>query len=170
MCCRSRTMRRIFSVGIILLSIAACTHIPPRVDESGSPQREYAYQAPLQMDDGWPVSSLAKEGVNEEIIHDLLKTILAGNYPKIHSVLLVKNGKLILEEYFYGNHRDDLHYMASATKSVTSVLIGISLDQNFLTDVNQNVSDRGAKARSVLTIRERIRNEEQERFGRPGQI
>jgi len=125
---------------IILLSINACTHIPPRVDESGAPQKDYSYQAPLQINDGWQVSSLDEEGVNEEIIHNLIKNILAGNFPNTHSVLLVKDGKLILEEYFYGNKRDDLHYLASATKSITSILIGISLDEVFLTDVDQNVS------------------------------
>ena len=140
MFCRGLPFKHTCSLIIILLSITACTHSPPRVDNYGKPQRDYTYQAPEQIDDGWQVSSLAKEGVNEEIILDLMKTIMAGNYPNTHSVLLVKDGKLILEEYFYGNKRDDLHYLASATKSITSILIGISLDQDFLIDVDQNVS------------------------------
>jgi len=140
MFCRGLPFKHTCSLIIILLSIAACTHTPPKVDSYGKPQREYTYQVPEQIDGGWQVSSLAKESVNEEIIHDLMKTILAGNYPNTHSVLLVKDGKLVLEEYFYGNKRDGLHYLASATKSITSILIGISMDQDFLTDVDQNVS------------------------------
>ena len=107
MFCRGLPFKHTCSLIIILLSITACTHSPPRVDNYGKPQRDYTYQAPEQIDDGWQVSSLAKEGVNEEIILDLMKTIMAGNYPNTHSVLLVKDGKLILEEYFYGNKRDD---------------------------------------------------------------
>ena len=111
---------------IILFSTIACTlSPPPRVDSYGEPQREYIYKAPVKLDDGWEVSSLAKEGVNEEVISDLIENILAGNYPKTHSVLIIKDGKLVLEEYFYGNKRDDLHYLDSATKSITSILLGI---------------------------------------------
>ena len=54
---------------IILLLIAACTHAPSRLDESGKPQREYTYEIPTPIDDGWHVSSLAEEGVNDEIIN-----------------------------------------------------------------------------------------------------
>ena len=51
----------------------------------------------------------------------------------------MKNGKLVLEEYFYGYDRDDLHYLASATKSITSILVGISLDQIMIKNVDQYV-------------------------------
>ena len=141
MFCQGLSLRYISAMTVFMLSIAACTHSPPITTELGKPQREYTYQAPIRIDDGWQVSSLAGEGVDEEIINDMMEAILAGKYPNTHSVLLVKNGKLILEEYFNGNKRDDLHYLASVTKSVTSILIGISLDEDLLTDVDQNVSD-----------------------------
>ena len=141
MFCQGLPFKRICTSIIFFLSIIACTNSsPPRVDNYGKPQKQYIYQYPEKLNDGWQVSSLAKEGVNEEIILDLIQTILAGNYPNTHSVLLVKNGKLLLEEYFYGNKRDDLHYLASATKSINSILIGISLDQGFITDVDQDAS------------------------------
>ena len=141
MFCQGQTFKHTLALILIVLSIIACMHSPPpRVDTDGNPQREYIYQKPEIFNDGWQVSSMAKEGVNEEIILDLIQSILAGNFPNTHSVLLVKNGKLLLEEYFYGNKRDDLHYLASATKSITSLLIGISLDQGFLKDVDQNAS------------------------------
>lgn len=140
--CHSLTLRHTFSVMLVLLVITGCTHSPPpRIDNHGKPQKEYTYQAPEELGDGWQVSSLDNEGVNKQIILDLMRAILVGNYPNTHSVLLVKDGKLILEEYFYGNKRDDIHYLASATKSITSILIGISMDQDFLTDVDQNLSD-----------------------------
>ena len=90
---------------ITLLSITACTHFPPRIDEFGKSQREYTYQAPIKIDDGWNVSSLAEEGVNEEIINDMMTAILSGKYPKLFSIVLIRNGSLILEEYLYYNNR-----------------------------------------------------------------
>ncbi len=55
--------------------------------------------------------------------------ILNNNLKDIHSILLIKNGKLILEEYFGGYHRNLKHSMQSVTKSVTSILIGIAKDR-----------------------------------------
>ena len=117
MLCQSMALRHISAIVVILLSIVACSHIPPRFDESGAPQREYNYQVPLQIDDGWRVSSLAQEGVSEEIIHDLMKAILAGQYPNLFSIVLIKNGSLILEEYLYYNNRYWLQEFRSAGKS-----------------------------------------------------
>ena len=119
MFCHGLSIRHILSLSIILLLISACTHIPPRVDKSGAPQREYTYQVPLQIDDGWQVSSLTKESVSEEIINDMMEAILAGKFPYLFSIVLIKNGNLILEEYFYYRHRFMLQEFRSAGKSVT---------------------------------------------------
>jgi len=47
----------------------------------------------------------------------------------IHSLLIARHGRLILEEYFHGFDTDRLHDMRSASKSITSVLIGIAGDR-----------------------------------------
>jgi hypothetical protein len=94
-----------FSMILILFSVTACTHIPPRVDESGAPQRDYTYLVPSQIYDGWQVSSLAEEGVKEEIINDMMEVIFAGKYPNLISIVLIRNGNLILEEFLYYNNR-----------------------------------------------------------------
>jgi len=39
-------------------------------------------------------------------------------------VLIARHGKLVLEEYFHGEHREKLHMTRSAAKSVTAVLAG----------------------------------------------
>ena len=90
---QSLSLRHISAMFIILLSINACRHSPPRVDKFGKPQKEYTYQAPIHIDDGWRVSSLGKEGVNKEIINDLMKAILAGKYPNLYSIILCNKTK-----------------------------------------------------------------------------
>jgi len=47
--------------------------------------------------------------------------------PDIHGVLIARHGKLVLEEYFHGFHRDRLHDTRSAAKSLTSVLTGAAI-------------------------------------------
>jgi hypothetical protein len=122
-------------MAVLMLSIAACTHAPPRITEFGKPQKEYTYQAPIRIDDGWPVSFLAGEGVDEEVINDMMEAILAGKYPKLFSIVLIKNGSVIFEEYFYYTHRYMLQEFRSAGKSVTSELMGtfhqFSLQKSF---------------------------------------
>ena len=135
-----KQMKYLICTLAIIFLFSNCTHKVPRLNSKGEQQTEYTYQLPEKIDGDWEISSLEKEAVESARIVKLIKNILAGKFPNTHSVLLVKNGKLILEEYFYGNKRDDLHYLASATKSITSILIGISLDQDFLTGVDQNAS------------------------------
>ena len=141
MFCQSLSLRHISTLIIILFSISACTNSPPRVDENGTPQREYTYQAPIQIDDGWQVSSLAKEGVNKKKINDMMRAILAGKYPNVRSIVLVKNGSLILEEYFYHTHLYMIQDFRSGGKSVTSVLVGIAIDKGFIRGVKEKLFD-----------------------------
>ena len=122
---------------IIFFQTTACTLQPPRVKSSGLPQREYTYQIPEKIAGGWETSSLEKEGVNSDKIVELIEGILRENYKNIHSVLLVKNGKLILDEYFYGYDRHTKHGMMSTTKSVTSILIGIAVDNGIIDNVDK---------------------------------
>ena len=122
---------------IPVIVIVSCTHQPPRVNRSGLPQREYSYQIPEKLADGWETSSLEEEGVNLEKIAKLIEDILDEKYKNVHSVLLVANGKLILEEYFYDFHRERPHQIRSATKSISSILTGIAIDQGLIEDVTE---------------------------------
>jgi CubicO group peptidase (beta-lactamase class C family) len=94
---------------------------------------------PKKIDNGWEVSSLSKEGVDSEKIKSLIKNILNKTYKNVHSILIVKNGKLILEEYFYKFHRERPHQIRSATKSISSILTGIAIDQGFIKDVTEKI-------------------------------
>jgi CubicO group peptidase (beta-lactamase class C family) len=49
------------------------------------------------------------------------------NSPQIHGMLIARNGKLVLEEYFHGFHRERLHDTRSAAKSITSFLVGAAM-------------------------------------------
>ena len=120
---------------IFILVTAACTHWSPRVNRYGLPERKYLYQHPEKISDGWETASLKEEDIDSEKIDEMMHNILSGNDKNIHSILLIKNGKLVLEEYFYGYNRDTLHFLASVSKSITSVLIGIALDQKLATGV-----------------------------------
>jgi len=141
MSCLIRLIKHFSIVILFFFFLSACTHLPPRVNRDGTPQREYSYQPPIKIDDGWQISSLAKEGVDEGIINDLMRAVLTGKYPNVRSILLVKNGNIILEEYFYHYHRYVIQDFRSVGKSVTSELVGIAIDKGFIKGVNEKLFD-----------------------------
>ena len=124
---------------IFILVTAACTNWSPRVNRYGLPERKYIYQMPENIDDGWETSSLTMEGLDSSKIIDMIYGIVSKRYKGIHSVLLIKNGKLVLEEYFYGYNRDRLHALHSVSKSITSMLVGIAIDRKMIPNVNKQV-------------------------------
>ena len=99
--------------------------------------------------DGWSTGSLSSVGINSDLIEKLLAQIKNDTYKNIHSILIVKDGKLVIERYFPGQeedgrHRvyqpDTLHGIHSATKSVNSLLIGIAIDQKLIRGVDEKLS------------------------------
>lgn len=72
---------------------------------------------------------------------------LAGAYdhartsPHLHSLLVIRNGKLVGEEYFNGFDAAVPNSIKSCTKVFTSALVGIAIEQGYLKDVNELVMD-----------------------------
>jgi len=96
--------------------------------------------APDKLADGWTVSTLEKEGIDPEVIDELLQAAENGEFPNVDSILIARNGKLVLEAYFNGFDREKKHRIYSATKSFASALVGIAIDKGLITDINQPVS------------------------------
>jgi CubicO group peptidase (beta-lactamase class C family) len=108
----------------------------PRMDRAGERVRDYSYSAPHANDDGIPVANAAKEGVDPKLLEKLVNSVLAesGERDKrqTEGVLVLRHGKLLFEEYFWGQTADNPHIISSCTKSVTSILAGIAADQGRL--------------------------------------
>ncbi len=61
------------------------------------------------------------------------------NQIPIHSLLIVRNGYVVLDAYFYPFQEGLVHDGASMTKSITSTLIGIAIGEHKLSSVRQGV-------------------------------
>ena len=71
------------------------------------------------------------------------------------SLLIVRNGYPVTEEYFHGWGPDDLHTLQSDTKSVTSLLVGAALLQGKISSVNEKVVDLFPEYRNIKNLDER---------------
>jgi CubicO group peptidase (beta-lactamase class C family) len=103
----------------------------------------YEGYTPEKLDDGWEVSDPETEGFDPDEITEVYKRFHSEKlYPAIHSLLVVRNGKLVAEAYCRDrSERDMFHSIQSATKSVTSLLTGIAIDKGLIQSVQQKVYD-----------------------------
>src|SRR4029077_3367880 len=80
-----------------------------------------------------------KSGLDTALLAEMVRKIVDGTYPLVHSVLIIKDGKLVFEEYFYEYTKDSLQELRSASKSCVSALAGIALDKGFIKSKNDKV-------------------------------
>lgn len=99
----------------------------------------YEYAKPEGTGDGWKISSLKAEGLAPGPIEDLVTAAVDGEFGYLHSLIIVRNGKLVLDEYFYGHSREAVHRLASVTKSVSSLLIGIAIGRGEIAGVDEGI-------------------------------
>jgi CubicO group peptidase (beta-lactamase class C family) len=109
-----------------------------------SPQEPvvYAYTTPPDKGDGWQVADLASEGFDTQAIIDMMDRVVNGRYPGIDSVAIARNNKLLLywfadrelDEFdeWIGNWDRERHILHSTSKSFTSALVGIAIDQGHI--------------------------------------
>lgn len=57
-------------------------------------------------------------------------------YPKMHSMLVIRQGRLIFERYYGGYHAGSLNDLRSATKSYLSLIAGIAINQGDLPPID----------------------------------
>jgi hypothetical protein len=100
------------------------------------PAIQYTYIPPENIDDGFDVGSLNEVNIDTELIEKVVSDINRGKFKEVHSLLIFKDNKLVLEEYFTGHkyqwdgdkHHGELvtwdrsmsHHLHSVTKSILS--------------------------------------------------
>lgn len=105
---------------------------------TGLPEGEAADYTPLTRDD-WPVSTPEEQGLGPRLIYDFYQD--AGELDTLYSLLVVKNGYLVAEKYFNRGAVDIRADLASVTKSFTSALMGIALEECDLESLDQKMID-----------------------------
>jgi CubicO group peptidase (beta-lactamase class C family) len=93
---------------------------------------------PLPGDD-WKVSTPAAQGLDPKLVAELY--LDAAQMETLYGLLVIKNGHLIAEGYFNEGSIEQKARLQSVTKSFTSALVGIALDQGRLSSVDQKMMD-----------------------------
>lgn len=85
--------------------------------------------------------AVSTEAFNRDKIKELKGKIEEGVFKKISSVVIIKNGKLLVEEYFNGENRNTLHDPRSVGKTFASTLMGIAIKEGYIRNEEQTLKD-----------------------------
>ncbi|MHA1729222.1 MAG: serine hydrolase domain-containing protein [Promethearchaeota archaeon] len=144
-------MKKNLIIGIVVICVVGVTLgivIPLSLLPRALPPKGQEY---------WETSTPEEQGMDAQLSINL-QNYIASKQVNVSCVLVVRNG-YIVEEAYYENYmikeensftvgdwvtyqgEGDLHNMWSATKSITSLLIGICLHEGFIDDLNQTIFD-----------------------------
>lgn len=107
-----------------------------------TPGISYSYVVPPAIGDGWEVADLADVGMDQDQIEAMMQFVVDGEFAGIDSVVITRNNKLVLYEQirtsigqfdeWIDNREPRRHVLHSTSKSFTSALIGIAIDQGLI--------------------------------------
>ncbi len=107
------------------------------IPKKNVPEDQIAIQK-IKPNNGWKVS---EDKFNQEKIRLLNQKIAENRFRDITGIVVIKNEKLLLEEYFNGYKRDSLNDTRSVGKSFASAFMGIAIKDGYIKSENQSLKD-----------------------------
>jgi CubicO group peptidase (beta-lactamase class C family) len=100
---------------------------------------DQSVETPPQLNDGWITANIKDCDIKQAPLVRMINNINGKKLPNTHSVLITKGNKLVFEAYFHGYNAVIPHDMRSASKSISSAMIGIAIEDNMINGVDQNL-------------------------------
>jgi CubicO group peptidase (beta-lactamase class C family) len=109
-----------------------------------------------QTGDGWRTGSPVSVRLDAERIAGLVRTLATVDpsgrgVPLVHSFLVARHGRLVVEEYFFGYDRDHLHDLRSASKTFASVMVGVAQERGVRLRSNSPIDLYLPQYRAIFT-------------------
>ncbi|WP_108127555.1 serine hydrolase domain-containing protein [Saccharospirillum mangrovi] len=92
---------------------------------------------PIAQDDPMPTGTLAEVDLLPDYLQQLDADLAGIDDHQLDSILVARHGRLVYERYFNGYAADTPHDLRSATKSITSLLVGMAIDDGAILNVDQ---------------------------------
>ena len=90
--------------------------------------------------EGWQISTPEEQGMQSQVLAEMMEHIKNNSY-QIDSILIIRNGYMVLDAYFWPYSKGQKHIIHSCTKSIMSALIGIAIDKSHIQNVDQPITD-----------------------------
>lgn len=88
-----------------------------------------------------PRTDLASVRMSRDTVAKLIQIINSTPPYDFRGLVVIKDNKLVVEEYFNTFWRETIHDFRSAGKSVTSLLLGIAIDKGLVKSTEQSIYD-----------------------------
>ena len=96
---------------------------------------------PFGADEPLPMAEPVDVGLDPNILQSVHQQIEAKSRHQLHSLLILRHGRLAFEQYYNGYSRDAPHDLRSATKSITSLLTGIAIERGAVSGIDSPIMD-----------------------------
>lgn len=89
---------------------------------------------------GWRTSTPEAQGMDSELLAAMIDEV-STDQTRIHSVLVVRNGYMVMEAYFHPYTTDTKMHIQSVTKSVIGMLVGKAVEDGYIKSENAKLLD-----------------------------
>ncbi len=86
-----------------------------------------------------PTTSLEEAGFKKDSIENIINLIHETPHKDLRGLVVIKDGHIVIEEYFNTFWRNSINDIRSAGKSVTALLLGIAIKEGLIKNIDQNV-------------------------------
>ncbi len=90
--------------------------------------------------EGWRYAPPEAVALNASSLDHMIETIKKENIG-VDSILIIRDGYIVVDAYFPPFNEGDLHSIYSCTKSVVSTLVGIALEEGYIESIEQRITD-----------------------------
>ena len=129
-------MKALISLLLLIVCLSACLKDEPF---------KLAYNGfePRRINDGWQISTPENENINSNILEKAYRLVYQDDrYTMARSLLVFRNGKLVAEAYPHDTDDiDRINNIQSCTKSFTSIMLGIALQNNLIDSLGERLYD-----------------------------
>jgi CubicO group peptidase (beta-lactamase class C family) len=120
---------------ILFIAVSACSPGWVQRDIAAVDEAQYEPYWPTK---GWRTSPAEAQGVNSDRLSEMFAYIDEQRVD-IDSVVVIRNGYIIAEQYYPPYSQDDPHVLYSCTKSFMSALVGIAIAEGKIEGVEETV-------------------------------
>jgi CubicO group peptidase (beta-lactamase class C family) len=89
---------------------------------------------------GWRTAAPEDQGIDPKALAEIEDQVAAA-YEQVRSVLIVRHGYLVYEDYWHGLDHTDGHDVRSVTKSVVGALVGIAIAEGKIKGLEQTIGE-----------------------------
>jgi CubicO group peptidase (beta-lactamase class C family) len=118
------------------VAIALSVSLPVSAREQKTGLTQSRFEGPIQ----WSEPEPAKSGVDGATLNALYSDMAQEAHHDLKGIVIVRDGHLVSEHYFNGDSAGSLHDIRSATKSITSLLMGIAIQKGLVHNVEDSIS------------------------------